>query len=144
MKESGFTALEIVLSIAIMGFIVGATVTSIARFQTRNDLDLSVVSGVGALRRAEELSRAAHNDAQWGVKFATGTITIFQGSSYASRNSTFDEAIEIGPDIYASGTNEFVFTKAHATTTAATTTLVHNTIGESRTITVNKKGTIGY
>ncbi len=143
-NRRGVTLLEVLLSIAILGILGAGTTSAILRFHGKSDLDFAVTMGASSLRRAEELSRAVSSDQTWGVKFATGTITVFRGASYALRDSSVDEATAIGPDIYASGADEYVFTKVYATTTAATTTLVHNVLGESRMIMVNAKGTIDY
>ncbi|MBI2075413.1 MAG: type II secretion system protein [Candidatus Harrisonbacteria bacterium] len=141
----GFTLIEIVLVVAIFGVLIASATTAITQFQARSDLDLAVTSGVGILRLAEERARGVDGDAVWGVKFATGTFTLFLGASYAARNIAFDEDTAVGDAIAASGTTEFVFTRLLATTTTAgTTTLMSSISGESRDIGVNAKGTITY
>lgn len=144
-NSSGLTLLETILSVAIIGLLILGVTTAISGFEARSDLDTAILGEVGALRRAEELSRGVAHDSNWGVKLATGTITIFKGSSFASRDSTFDETVEINPDIAILGAAEFIFFRLAATTTnIGTTTLFHTIIGESRTVNINEKGTISY
>lgn len=144
-ERAGFTLLEVVLVIGIMGALIALSTVSIARFQQKNDLDLAATNAVDALRLAEERARGVDGDSRWGVRFATGTITIFRGNSFAGRDSAYDEETVLNNDIIASGTVEFVFARFAATTTnAGTTTLTHQTLGESREVGVNAKGTITY
>jgi prepilin-type N-terminal cleavage/methylation domain-containing protein len=140
--QRGLTLLETVLSLAIFGILLLGIITAIARLQANTDLDMTAFSWVESLRRAEELSRAVQNDSSWGAKIATATITIFKGTSFAARDSSFDEVLDITGDISISGADEFVFTRLAATTTAGTTTLTHSLINESRTISINSKGNI--
>ncbi len=144
-SAQGFTLLEVVLVIGIMGVLVVLTATSISRFQQKNDLDLAVTSATDALRLAEERARAVDGDARWGVSFATGSVTIFRGSSFAGRDSAYDEVTTLSDSIVASGTKEYVFARLAATTTnVGTTTWIHQGINESRDVGVNAKGTITY
>lgn len=144
-ERAGFTLLEVVLVIGIMSALVALSTVSIARFQQKNDLDLAATNAIGALRLAEERARGVLYDAPWGVQFATGTITIFRGASFAGRDSVYDEATALNDDIVASGTAEYVFARFAATTTnAGTTTLTHQMLGESREVHVSAKGTINY
>lgn len=141
----GFTLLEVLLAIATLAILVGVSAPVLQNFQGRSDLDAAVMTQVATLRRAEELSRGISNDSQWGVKMATGTATLFKGSSFSTRDSSFDESAEISEYVSISGANEFVFSRLGATTTAiGTTTMLFLTTGDSRSITVNKKGSIEY
>lgn len=141
----GFTLLEVVLVIGIMSALIALSTVSIARFQQKSDIDLAATNAIDALRLAEERARGVDGDAPWGVRFATGTITIFRGISFAARDSAYDEATAFNNDIVASGTAEYVFARFAATTTnAGTTTLTHQRLGESRDVGVNAKGTINY
>lgn len=141
----GFTLLEVVLVIGIMSALIALSTVSIARFQQKNDLDLAATNAVDALRLVEERARGVDGDASWGVQFATGTITVFRGNSFAGRDSAYDEVTALNGDIVASGTVEYVFARFAATTTnAGTTTLTHQGLGESRDVGVNAKGTISY
>jgi len=140
----GLTLLETVLSVAILSILAVGVTSAISRLQGKNDLDIAAISGVEALRMAEELSRAVDRDSNWGVQMASSAITLFKGASFASRDSAFDEVIEISSDISISGASEYVFTRRNATTTPGTSTLTHILINESREVVVNSKGTINY
>lgn len=141
----GASILEIILAVTILSILASGITVSIIRYQTRSDLDVAVLSGVEALRRAEFLSRAVRNKSGWGVAFATGTITVFKGGDFALRDASFDEVIEVSPLISITGNTEVAFSSVSATTSdIGTTSLMHLSIGDSRDIHINIKGGINY
>jgi hypothetical protein len=98
-----------------------------------------------ALRRAEALSVAGRNDSPWGVAIATSSIVLFKGSSYASRDATYDDQYAGSLGFLVSGVTEVDFAKFTGlpnTTGTTTITDILNTI--SRTVYINGKGTLTY
>ncbi len=144
MKFSGFTLIEMLLVIAIIAIISGISIPVYQSFQVRNDLDIATASIVQSLRRAAVLSQAVDNDTSWGVYVTSGSLTLFKGTSYATRDSNFDELFDIPLTITPSGVSEIVFTKfTGLPQTTGTITLTSNT-NETRTITINAKGMVNY
>ena len=140
----GFTLLESLLVMAIVGLFALVTIPIFQNFQNRNDLDLAAVTTAQSVRRAQILSTGVEGDASWGVKVQSGSLVVFKGSSYATRDQNFDETFEVPGSINPSGLNEIVFTKVFGTTTnTGMITLTSNT-NEVRTLTVNARGTITY
>ena len=142
--DAGFTAIEVLLSIAIISVIAGVSLPVYHAFQTRNDLDVATVEIVQSMRRAEMLARAVDGDTSLGVQLQTGSITLFKGASYAGRDVTRDEVFDMPASITPSGLSEILFTKfTGLPQTTGTTTLTTNT-DETRIITINAKGTVSY
>lgn len=140
----GFTLLEVLLSIAIIGLITGIGIPVYQSFQVRNDLDIATVSIAQSLRRAETLAEAVDGDISWGIRVQSGSITLFKGTSYAARDTNFDEVFQVPTSIAPSGVQEIVFAKfTGLPQTTGTTTLTSNT-NETRTITINAKGMVSY
>lgn len=143
-KDAGFTLLEILLSIAVITLIAGLGIPVYLSFQTRNDLDIATTEIAQSIRRAQALSQAVDGDTSWGINIQNGSITIFKGTSYAARDTAFDEIFEISTNITPSGVSEVVFTKfTGLPQTTGTSTLTSN-MNETRNITINAKGTINY
>ena len=143
-KQAGFTMLEILLSLAIVVLIAGFSIPIYHRLQISNNLDIAAVTATQTLRRAQVLSQAVDGDISWGVYIQSGSIILFKGTSYRSRDSSFDEVFEVPTSITLSGTQEYVFTKFTGlpqTTDSLTLTSANN---ETRTITINAKGMVGY
>lgn len=105
----GFTLIEVLLVIAVMGIVVGFGLSLLPGQTARGDLDVAVRMGMYELRRAHARSGAGFHDGSWGVYFSSGTITLYQGTTYASRNSIYDEVTTIPTQVVWSGDVDFVF-----------------------------------
>lgn len=141
--QRGFSLLEVLLSVAIISFLAGLSMPIYAGFHTRNSMDLAAQSIAQALRRAEAYSQAVKGDSQWGVRVASGTATLYKGSSYALRDTAYDENITIPGNVAVSGLSEVVFTKlSGAPSTTGTVTL--STTNQTRNISINAKGMVDY
>jgi prepilin-type N-terminal cleavage/methylation domain-containing protein len=143
MRRSGFTLIEVLLSVALIGLNAGIGAVVFQQLQNRNDLDVAAATIASNERRAQALSRASDGDTTWGVRINAGAITLFQGASFASRNSAFDEVTEMSNAIIPSGFQEVVFAKLTGLP-QTTGTLTLTGPNETRTITLNAQGTIQY
>jgi len=140
----GFTLIEVLLSIAAITIIAGISVPIYRSFQIRNGLDIAAATIAQGARRAQLLAEASDGDSQWGVHVGTSTIAVFRGASYAARNAAYDETFEVPASVTPSGLEEIVFERfTGAPLIPGTVTLTTNT-NETRTITINAKGMVGY
>jgi prepilin-type N-terminal cleavage/methylation domain-containing protein len=143
-SPKGFTLPEMLLSIALLAIIGGMSIPMYRVFMVRDELDLAATSIVQNLRRAQSLSRASSGDMTWGVHVGVGSILIYKGSSYVLRDSTFDENTSIPTTIVPTGMNEVTFSKAGGVPSATGTFILTSQANETRTITINEKGTVDY
>lgn len=142
-RPAGFTLLEVLLSVALIGLITGVGAVVYQQLQGRNNLDTMAAAVVASSRRAQALSQAADGDITWGVRVNVGAVVIFQGAAYASRNEAVDEVIVTSAAISPSGLQEVVFNKLTGlpqTSGVLTLTSPNGT----RTITTNAQGTLLY
>lgn len=138
----GFTMLEVLLSVAVIALIAGIGTPVYQSLQNRNNLDITATSVVQSLRRAQILSQAADGDTSWGVHATSGNITLFRGTSFASREAAYDEVFDMSPTITPSGLTEVVFSKFSGESQMTGTMTLTSAANETRTITINEKGTI--
>lgn len=140
----GFTLLEVLMSVAIVGMLVGLSLPFYQSFQNRNDLAIAAEGIAGMLRRAQVYSRGMNGDSQWGVHVETGSATLFKGASYAGRDTAYDETSSI-PSSFTVSATDVRFSKMlgvpTATGTVATITTPNN---ESKTVTINNEGAVSY
>lgn len=142
--REGFTLIEVLLSVAIIGMLVGISLPVYESFSRRNDLDVTAQGVVSLLRRAESYSRAVKADAVWSVEIQTSSATLFQGTSFASRNTAYDETVAIPSSVAPSGLTEVQFSKLSAApNTTGTVTLLSNT-NDTRAIAINAEGMVSY
>jgi len=141
--SNGFTLIEVVLSIAIVVLIFGIAAPVYQDYQIRNGIDTGVNTIVENLRRAQTLSTAVDGDSNWGVSILNNEITLFKGTSFITRDISFDEVSDILSVISPSGLDEIVFSKLNG---LPNTTGVINlsASGNVRTISINEKGILTY
>lgn len=142
--EKGFTLLEILLSVALMAVFAAVSMTVYQAFQERNELDIAAVTTTQTLRRAQMLSQAVDGDTNWGVKIQSGSITLFKGTSFASRDSSYDEVFDVPTNIIPSGVSEIVYAKFTGLPQSTGTITFTSSTNEVRNITINSKGTVSY
>lgn len=107
----GFTLIELLLVIAISITLGVISVVFFSRFLTQNAVITTQDQLIGQLRKAQLYAQMGRQDGNWGVTFSANTITLFQGTSFVSRNAVFDETFSVNPNIAISGFSEIVFTK---------------------------------
>jgi prepilin-type N-terminal cleavage/methylation domain-containing protein len=143
-REHGFTLMEMLLSITIIGLLAGLSVPVYESFVRRNDLDLTAQQLAASVRRASTYARSVRQDDAWGVRVQSSTVTLFKGTNFATRNTAFDETFSIPASVTPSGLTEVQFTKLHAApTTTGNITLTSNT-NSTKVITINAKATVDY
>lgn len=140
----GFTLLEVLLSVALIGIISGVSMFLSHSFQTQSALDTAARSYGEFSRRAQIRSGGVENDTSWGVNISSSTITLFQGTVFALRESSFDETYVIPSNVTVSGVQEIIFTKVTSTPSPFGTTTFSNRKGESRAVFINQKGIVDF
>ncbi|MEK7588331.1 MAG: prepilin-type N-terminal cleavage/methylation domain-containing protein [Patescibacteria group bacterium] len=143
-KNAGFTLLEMLLSVSVIAILTSIGTPVYQSFQVRNDLDVSTATLVQNLRRAQILASASSFDINWGVHVEVGAITLFKGTSFLTRDNTYDEIFELSPSITPSGLTDIVYQKFTGKPNITGDIILSSNINEIRTITINEKGTISF
>lgn len=113
-------------------------------FQVKNDLDIAAQTIATSFRRAQVLAEASDGDNTWGVEVISGSITVFQGASYAARISAFDEITSMPTTITPSGLSEVVFDRLTGQALSIGTVTLTTSTGLVRAIALSSKGTMTY
>ena len=143
-KQSGFTLMEMLLSVAMLGILAAASIPLYRSFQVQNDLSTATTIYAHTARRAQALSFSGELDDTWGVYTSTGTVVMFRGASYAARDTDYDELFDIADTIVLSGDTEYVFSKLTGYPDAAGTLTMTSVDGDSATVSINEKGMISH
>lgn len=142
--DSGFTLTEMLLSVTIIGMLAGMSIPVYESFVRRNDLDLAAQNIAATIRRAEAYARSMNGDNAWSVEVQSTTVTLFQGTNFAGRNTNLDETYSLPASVTPSGLSEVRFAKfTAAPNTTGNITLTSST-NDVRTITINAKGAVDY
>jgi prepilin-type N-terminal cleavage/methylation domain-containing protein len=142
---AGFTLVELLVVIGIMGLLLAAAGPLAHAFVIQNDIQDSSSVYAQTLRRAQSLAEASRGDSGWGVIIATSSVILFKGSSYAARDSSYDEPYPFTTALIITGISEVDFAKFTGLPNATgTTTINASGASASKTVTINAKGTITY
>lgn len=142
--QRGFTLIEVLLSVAIISILVGIAMPVYSGFAQRNELDTTTQTLGQALRRAETYARSGKSDGPWGVAVSTSTFTVFQGATYASRNTALDEAVTVPGSITLAGTSEIIFARLSGIPASTASITLNSNTNTTRGVSVNAKGMVSY
>lgn len=144
-EARGFTLIEVLLSVAIMGVLAGLSLPIYNAYNNRNNLDLTAQSTTEMMRRAMTYARGMRLDDSWAVHVETGSVTLFKGTTYATRDASYDEVTSMPSSFTVSGLLDVFFAKMTGlpSTTGATTIAIPG-ISESRSVTLNSEGMVSY
>lgn len=147
-NKHGFTALEILIVIAILGLLLATIVPSFQSFRQKSILNTETMELVTTISRARLLSVSSKNDQQYGVHFESGKVVLFQGTTYATSSATneeyiFNSVLTLATTTINGGGSEVVFQKVTgATTQNATTTLLVTGTTASTTVLIRQSGAV--
>ncbi len=136
---SGFSLIELLLVIAIIGIISTFSTSFYSRFIMQNAAFNTGDQLVGDFRRAQILAMMGRQNSNWGVNITGATLTLYMGNNYASRNTDFDEEFSLNPNISISGMSDVNFARI----TGLPSTTPNITIsgsGSTQNISINAQG----
>lgn len=150
----GFTIIELLTTIAILIILVAILISFFPFFQKESDLNNSFEEVINALRRAQNKTLASEGNSQYGVYFDTSVsphqYTLFKGTDYSSRDSSFDEVHKLSKNIEIyqinlSGENEVVFARITGTASPSgdISLRLETNPTETKTIYIEGSGLIG-
>jgi len=142
--QAGFTLIEMMLSLAVIVVITIISMPLYRSFLARNDLGLTSQRIAETLRRAQVYARGMKSDSAWSVEVQSATVTLFKGTSFAGRDTNYDETISLPSTLSASGLAEVQFTKLTGLPNTTGTVTLTTTASETTTVTVNAEGMVNY
>jgi len=138
-KRSGFTAIELLLTLGIITVSVGLSIPMYRQYLIRNDLEIARQNVAQGIQRAKFLSQVSMNDSGWG--FSTDALpgrgVLFMGDNYATRDTDFDEMYTLPSTIEVTGLTEVGFSKIDGLPDQTGIITLRALNGEERTISVN-------
>lgn len=142
-SHAGFTLLEALLSISIIGILTGISLPLYSAMQRRGDLTTTTQASVDKLRLAQTYARDGYHGDAWSVRFDSAAVTLYKGHNYSSRDSSYDEVFAIPSAVSTPGGTDIHFQELTGFPTASST-IEFSKGSQSDTITINDKGAILY
>lgn len=125
-KGGGFTLIEVVIVLGVLMIVLILSTSALYTLTKKTDLDASRDNIISTLNTARNKTLASEGSAKYGVYFDTSLspnrYVLFQGSSYALRNVSFDEIHDLASSIEISdinlnpANNEVVFNRLEGDT----------------------------
>lgn len=153
MQKSGFTLLEVILTLAILAVISVISFSYLGGFKSGADLEETANQVVGKLREAQQKSMAGEDNKKWGVHFdnagADPFYEIFSTTNSYASGSTIVEKIylsNLAPDAIfdtpsAGQSIDIIFSKITGVPPSAQN-IVINLRGATKTISTETSGRI--
>lgn len=142
----GFTALELMIVIAILAILLATILPSFTNFRRNSMLNTDTMNLVTLINRARLLSVSSKDDEQYGIHLESSKAVLFKGATYsagASTNEThiFSTGLALSSIAINGGGSEVLFEKVTgATTQNATTTLLVTGTTSSTTVLILQTG----
>lgn len=148
--KSGFTLIELSLSLGLIAIILGMGLLYTENSQARADFNTQVSVLVSYLRLAQSNTIAGLGNGTHGIHLTSDSYTIFTGSSYVP-DSPANHELPLPPTVVIDdialngGGNDIIFTAPSGeTNTYGSFRLYSSRINKSQIIYITRLGTINY
>lgn len=142
----GFTALELIIVIAILAILLATILPSFTNFRRNSMLNTDTMNLVTLINRARLLSVSSKDDEQYGIHLESSKAVLFKGATYSASEPTnethiFSTGLALSSIAINGGGSEVLFEKVTgATTQNATTTLLVTGTTSSTTVLILPTG----
>jgi Tfp pilus assembly protein FimT len=137
----GFTFIEMILMVALVLFIGTMAIPFYMRFAYSEDLSIVRDEIVQSLKQARLATLLGKNDGRWGVAVRPEEVIFFQGDTYETRNSRYDQSYPLSAQVRVSGADEVVFDRPGGTLDDPVTMVLSD--GDmTETLTINREGIV--
>lgn len=141
-KSFGFTLVEMIMVIALLAVLAAFSTPFYVSFVRRNDLSIAARAVGLAINNAEIHSQGILLDQAWSVRVQQGSVTVYLGTNYVTRDQAWDITTKIRSNISFTGTTDFTFSRGTGLPTQASSITLRNINNETRTVSVNAKGVV--
>ena len=139
--KKGFTLIELIIVIALISILGFLSTGFYSRFYNQNAVGVVADELTQELRKAQIYAMTGKQNVNWGVHNNTTSIILFQGSTFAGRNTAFDETFTVNSNIAITGLTDLIFSRMTGTP-SATPTIIISSANNTMTITVNSQGVV--
>lgn len=119
--STGFTVVEMLASMAILGMLFALSLSAYASFNRREAVHASSTALAAALRDARARTLASVAGSQYGVKVDADRFTFFQGSTFSSTTASNNTFIYSSGVRASSSISTFIFERVTGNSSASGT-----------------------
>ena len=140
--SDGTTIIEMIVVIGILGILLGLSAPTLFKFYNQSSARGERDTLIALLREARNLALVNDNNDNHGLYIASTEYIIFKGTSYDTRDSSYDQDFPRLPGITIAGPSEIGFKRLSGKASNAAFTLSNDDI--TFTVTVNQEGRIDW
>lgn len=146
----GFTLIELIISLGIIGTLLLLTFISASSFRAHTNLVTSANNFLEDARSQQSKTVASEGASQYGMHLETTRYTLFKGSNFSSRDPAFDEVRNLPSSLEflswsIGGGNDIVFERVTGITqNSGTATLRHKDSVQVKAITIAPSGEVFF
>lgn len=114
--QRGFSLIELIIVISISMILTAISITTFFSVSEQQSLEKDVNYAIALVEKARLQTVNAKDNSQFGVRFASSSVTLFQGTAYVAGSSTntifsLSPKVEIASINLSGGTQNTVFEK---------------------------------
>ncbi|MFT5280674.1 MAG: prepilin-type N-terminal cleavage/methylation domain-containing protein [Flavobacteriaceae bacterium] len=145
--KTGFTLLEIIAGIAILGIIAAVGIGSLSDFRKEQNFTGTIQETLALISNTKEDTLGSRGDTNYGVHFEESKIVVFEGSSYSSsdpdnRETLLENDITISDISLTNNATEIVFERLTGDVDEVGTITISDISGNAVTITIERTGIV--
>lgn len=145
--HKGFTLIEVLVVIGILVVLIGVSLTAFIKNSSKSNLDKEAKIILSYINNAREQTISSSDNSEYGVYFASTSVTVFKGKVYPASTSTIYEISAPSVSIFSfsltGNTDRFYFKKITGEPSATGTIVIRNSANNMiQTITVKPTGII--
>lgn len=142
--KGGISFLEVIIAMAIGGILIAIASTSFSDLSKSRTLEKDAVIVLSYIEKARNQTTNASYGNNYGIKFASSSVTVFPGTTYVSTNAsntvyTLGGNTNISNISLSGGATDFYFQKITGKPTATGTVTLTNA-GNTKSIIINSAG----
>jgi len=148
-KQDGFTVIELLTVLAIMGILITIVLTSFSQLNKSQALQKSARTVAAIINQARADTLSSKNDSEYGVHFETSQVVEFKGTTYSnvSPNNIYlpiNPLVTLSNISIAGGGSEVTVVRltGEASTSAVITLSLVSATTSTRVITVSGTGIV--
>jgi prepilin-type N-terminal cleavage/methylation domain-containing protein len=138
---SGFTLIELILTVSIIAIISSAVIPIASSFIVKNSFSNKSSELLNAIRIAQLNSLYSKENDSWSVRSENKMLTVFKGQVYGDRDSKFDIVYRI-PDNIAVSDFEIIFERQTGFANEEVFVVLQSLLGDEVSFAVNRYGAI--
>jgi prepilin-type N-terminal cleavage/methylation domain-containing protein len=142
-NKLGFTIIEVLIVIGLLGVIAGMGLTIDLNFYTREIRSSEHITLISLLHRARSNAMNNVSYSDHGIHIENHTYTIFSEMPYDSSNLS-NQIINANPNFIITGLNEVIFEKMSGNTENVGTVNIVDVNGNEKIINIQANGLIDW